>query len=139
MTVSPLFAKVRTLIIGKNDIEIIKIETQLKSEIIKQASNKKMRDKRKLIMENAEVIRQNNNIPENLAKAIEDVAPFWDRITVHASIDYNVRKWFIDWIGSDVILPFWLTVEPYVKQQRERSVRKDFVHNLEQLANDCKK
>jgi hypothetical protein len=115
-------------------LPLTKMDSQTWSEMIGLVSDEKMRQKRKNVVAKTKVIKHGNMLPNTLVQEIEDVALYWDRMAVRLSIDENAEKRMFEFVGADVIVPFWLAIKPYIYEQRQKTIRKNFIHSFEQLA-----
>lgn len=121
------------------------VEILLLSEILRQTSTEKMRERRARIYKERESIRK-GEVSEELATDIEEVAVAFDRMAFLIRENRGLEERVKGWIG-DTIVDTWNRIEPYViekvrgetyeKELPKERGRKNFVKHFEELAKKC--
>jgi hypothetical protein len=109
------------------------------SDIDRIVSTEEMQNYRKIIYENAEVIKQAKNLSPELTRAINYVATRHDRVAVILKDRQNDKKRILEWIGEDTLLKTWKIIEAYIDYERHRRNNPNFVLYYEQLMKEYEK
>lgn len=109
------------------------------SEIDRIMSTEEMQNYRKIIYENAEVIKQAKNLSPELTRAINYVATRHDRVAVILKDRQNDKKRILEWIGEDILLKTWKIIEAYVDYERRKRNNPNFVLYYEQFMKEYEK